>query len=110
MHAECFVDESYPFWKCHFVDNPVMPGTYMLEMLAQSAAMLAMMITDSDSVPIITGITNVRFLREIKPNQYIRAEIRLKKITGQYYTTTGKIVCGEKSACKAEMVHCIKSK
>lgn len=110
LQAECFMDESYPFWECHFVNNPVMPGTYMLEMIAQSAAILIMMITGCNSVPIITGITNVRFLREIKPNQHIRSEIKLKKITGQYYTTVGKVMCGDKNVCKAEMIHCVKAK
>lgn len=108
LSAECFMDESYPFWECHFINNPVMPGTYMLEMMAQSAAVLIMMLAGRESVPIITGITNVRFLQEIKPGQHIRADIRLKKITGRYHATVGKILYGNKTVCKAEMVHYIK--
>ncbi len=106
--SRCFLGEEYPFWGCHFVNNPVMPGTYMLEMLAQSAAFFEMKLTNCLKVPIITSITNVRFLRELKPGQVVVGEIGLKKKAGCYYTIQGKLICEEKLVCKAEMVHYIK--
>ncbi len=107
--SECIMDKSYPFWDYHFEGNPVMPGCYMIEMLAQSAAFFEMMLVGCENVPIITSVTNARFLREIKPGAKIFAEIELKKSTGNYYTTQGKIICEEKPACRAEMVHYIKA-
>ncbi len=106
--SKCILGAEYPFWNCHFIGNPVMPGTYMLEMIAQSAAFFEMEITGCSKVPIIISITNVRFLREVKPGQTVEAEIILKKISGKYYTINGKMNYAGKCACKAEMVHYIK--
>lgn len=103
-----YLSEDLYFWKHHFINNPTMPGTLMLEMLAQSAALLEMMITDVKQVPIIVNIKNVRFLREVKPKRLITAEVKIKEITNQYYTTVGKIICDEKTACKAELIHVVK--
>lgn len=93
------------FWDFHFVNNPVMPGTFMLEMIAQSAALLDMLIANCDSVPIIVGLNNVRFLREIRPKSVLQAEIVVKSTKDKYYTTFGKIWCDNKPVCKAELVH-----
>ncbi len=106
--SRCFLGDEYPFWKCHFIDNPVMPGTYMLEMMAQSAAVFDMLHSGCESVPIITSMTNIRFLKEISPGQEVQAEINLKQISGDYYTTKGKLVCKGKTVCKSEMVHYVK--
>ena len=96
------------FWKAHFEGNPTMPGTYMLEMLAQSGAFLDMELAHADTVPIITSITNVRFLREVKPNLEISSEVKIKSINGAFYTTVGKVMCQGKTVCKAELVHVVK--
>ena len=108
--SKCFLGYEYPFWKCHFVGNPVMPGTYMLEMMAQSAALFDMLHSGCTNVPIITSMTNIRFLLEVKPAQSVQVEIILKEISGDYYTTKGKMICigGGKTVCKTEMVHYIK--
>ena len=106
--GKMFLKEDMFFWKAHFESNPTMPGTYMLEMLAQSGAFLDMELAQADTVPIITSITNVRFLREVKPNQEITSEVKVKDINGAFYTTTGKVICQGKTVCKAELVHVVK--
>lgn len=108
LKTKCMLDKELFFWKHHFLNNPVMPGTYMLEMLAQSAAFFDMLISKKKRVPIIVSMSNVRFLREVKPGQLLESEIKVKRIDGQYYTTLGKAVCEGKTVCKAEMVHYVK--
>lgn len=108
LKGRMFLNENLFFWNAHFEGNPTMPGTYMLEMLAQSGAFLDMILANADSVPIITSITNVRFLREVKPNQEITSEMRIKDINGHFYTTTGKVICQGRTVCKAELLHVVK--
>ncbi len=108
LTGKMFLKDDLFFWKAHFEGNPTMPGTYMLEMLAQSGAFLDMELAHADTVPIITSITNVRFLREVKPNQEITSEVKIKEINGVFYTTTGKVICQGKPVCKAELVHVVK--
>ena len=106
--GKMFLKDDLFFWEAHFEGNPTMPGTYMLEMLAQSGAFLDMELAKADTVPIITSITNVRFLREVKPNQEIISEVKIKDINGSFYTTVGKVICQGKPVCKAELVHVVK--
>ena len=106
--GKMFLKDDLFFWDAHFEGNPTMPGTYMLEMLAQSGAFLDMELAKTEIVPIITSITNVRFLREVKPNQEITSEVKVKDINGAFYTTTGKVICQGKPVCKAELVHVVK--
>ena len=108
LTGKMFLKDDLFFWKAHFEGNPTMPGTYMLEMLAQSGAFLDMELAKADTVPIITSITNVRFLREVKPNQEITSEVKIKDINGAFYTTIGKVICQGKTVCKAELVHVVK--
>ena len=108
LKGKMFLKDDLFFWKAHFEGNPTMPGTYMLEMLAQSGAFLDMELAQADTVPIITSITNVRFLREVKPNQEITSEVKIKDINGAFYTTIGKVICQGKTVCKAELVHVVK--
>lgn len=47
----------------HFESNPVVPGTYLIEAMAQAAALLLMISTDNtDKIPYLIGISNMRFL------------------------------------------------
>ena len=101
------IGNSNAFIKCHFINNPVMPGTYLLEMLAQSGALLEMELLESDSVPIIVSITGVRFLREVRENQKLISEVEIKDIRNNYYITRGKIRCNGDLVCKAEIVHVV---
>lgn len=108
LTGKMFLKDDLFFWKAHFEGNPTMPGTYMLEMLAQSGAFLDMQLAKASTVPIITSISNVRFLREVKPNQEITSEVKVKNINGTFFTTLGKILCQGKTVCKAELVHVVK--
>ena len=102
-----YLNTNYFFWDCHFVAKPVMPGTYMVEMMAQSAAFLEMLITGCDVVPIISSISGVRFIREIIPNSLVNALIEIKDVFKNYYTSNCKVLCDDKLCAKAEIVHVV---
>ena len=108
LSSRLYLSKDLYFWKHHFINNPTMPGMLLLEMLAQSGALLEILLTGTSNVPIIVSVQNVRFLREVKPEKIIISEIRIKKISGQYYTTTGRVSCEGKSTCKAELVHLVR--
>jgi len=66
----------------HFENNPVLPGTYLTEAMAQAAALLLMISTDNtDKIPYLIGISNMRFLsaasfdRKISIKASLTAEI-----------------------------------
>ena len=72
-----YVDPAREIFKGHFPGEPVLPGVYSVECMAQSADILLLsMERYAGKIPLFLGINNVRFLRKILPGDTI--EIRAK--------------------------------
>lgn len=72
-----FVDPARDIFKGHFPGEPVLPGVYSVECMAQTADIL-LLSTERyvGKIPLFLGINNVRFLKKILPGDTI--EIRAK--------------------------------
>jgi 3-hydroxyacyl-[acyl-carrier-protein] dehydratase len=70
-----------PFFSGHFPGRPVMPGVLILEAMAQSAAVLALIEVHSDPAPLfmLTGVDKVRFRRQVIPGDQLKVEVRILK-------------------------------
>ena len=66
-----YVDPSREIFQGHFPEEPVLPGVYTVECMAQAADVL-LLSTDryAGKVPLFLGINNVRFLRKILPRYH----------------------------------------
>ena len=72
-----YVDPAREIFKGHFPEEPVLPGVYSVECMAQSADILLLSTERyAGKIPLFLGINNVRFLRKILPGDTI--EIRAK--------------------------------
>jgi 3-hydroxyacyl-[acyl-carrier-protein] dehydratase len=72
------VTVNEPFFTGHFPQLPVMPGVLIVEALAQSAAILALVIIGTRrSLFMLTGIDKVRFRRRVVPGDQLKMEVRL---------------------------------
>lgn len=70
--AKFYVDPSREIFKGHFPEEPVLPGVYSVECMAQSADILLLtMERYAGKIPLFLGINNVRFLRKILPGDTI---------------------------------------
>ena len=73
-----FIDPAREIFKGHFPGEPVLPGVYSVECMAQSADILLLsMERYAGKVPLFLGINNVRFLRKILPGDTIEIRARL---------------------------------
>lgn len=75
-----FVDPQREIFRGHFPDEPVLPGVYTVECMAQAADVLLM--ADGrfpGKLPLFLGINNVRFLSKIRPGDTLRVEAKLKE-------------------------------
>ena len=73
-----YVDPAREIFKGHFPGEPVLPGVYSVECMAQSADILLLsMERYAGKVPLFLGINNVRFLRKILPGDTIEIRARL---------------------------------
>ncbi len=71
------IDE--PFFAGHFPERPIMPGVLIVEAMAQSAAILAIAMTGSRNLFMLTGLDKVRFRRPVVPGDQLKIEVRLIK-------------------------------
>lgn len=75
--ATFFVSPDREIFKGHFPSEPVLPGVYSVECMAQTADILLLSTQRyAGKIPLFLGINNVRFLRKILPGDTI--EIRAK--------------------------------
>lgn len=72
-----YVDPTREIFRGHFPGEPVLPGVYSVECMAQTADILLLSTERyANKIPLFLGINNVRFLRKIFPGDTI--EIRAK--------------------------------
>ena len=92
--ATFWVDPSREIFKGHFPGDPVLPGVYSVECMAQTADILLLSTERyAGKVPLILGINNVRFLRKILPgdNLEIHAKMASERAEKAIATCTAEI-------------------
>ena len=89
-----------PYLSGHFPDNPVMPGSLLLESLAQTG--LALLLQDSEffgRFPFFKNISKCSFNEPVVPGDQVRIEVEIDKIKDNdvafkgYALVDGKVVC-----------------
>lgn len=66
--AAFYVDPTREIFQGHFPGDPVLPGVYSVECMAQTADILLLSTERyAGKIPLFLGIDHVRFLRKILP-------------------------------------------
>jgi 3-hydroxyacyl-[acyl-carrier-protein] dehydratase len=75
------VTANEEFFNGHFPHKPVMPGVFMIEALAQTAALLSFLTMgqkpDTNSVVYFLGIDNARFKRPVEPGDQLKMQVEI---------------------------------
>ena len=78
--ASFYVDPEREIFRGHFPGDPVLPGVYSVECMAQAADVLLLtMERYAGKTPLFLGIDQVRFERKILPGDTV--EIRASLVT-----------------------------
>ena len=100
--AMFYVDPSRDIFVGHFPDNPVLPGIYTVEIMAQAADIM-MLSTDKyrGKIPYFLGIDKVRFKSKILPGDQvtIRAAIQSEVEGKDILTCEAEVYNGAEQAC-----------
>jgi len=73
-----YVDPSREIFRGHFPGEPVLPGVYSVECMAQTADILLLSTARyAGKVPLFLGIDKVRFRRKILPGDTLEIRARL---------------------------------
>jgi len=97
-----------PQFTGHFPNRPVFPGVYMLEAMAQSAALMSfatMGVTpDDNTVYYFAGIDGARFKRPVEPGDQLIMDVTLDRAKAGIYKFKGVAPVDGELACEASLM------
>ena len=73
IKTSVYIDLSWDIFKGHFPSNPILPGVYIVEAMAQASALFMLTKTKKESaIPLFFNISKMRFLRPVLPSQTLK--------------------------------------
>lgn len=79
------------FLQGHFPGNPVVPGVILCEMLAQSACVLLWEQQIPGTLPMYTGLDQVKFRSPVGPGDEVRTQCSLTRVKHPFYFGEGTV-------------------
>ena len=99
------VTANEPQFQGHFPGMPVFPGVFMVEAMAQTAAVMVgvgMDLADRNIGVYFMAIDAVKFRRKVGPGDVLRMEIETKRGGGKVWKFAGRATVDGELACEAE--------
>lgn len=68
IEASVYIDPDWDIFRGHFPGKPILPGIYITECLAQTAAVLLLSCSEHQGkLPLLFQVGQMRFLRTVTP-------------------------------------------
>jgi 3-hydroxyacyl-[acyl-carrier-protein] dehydratase len=88
-------------FEAHFPGNPVLPGVYLLEGLAQTAGVLIHRSLENRLLAVMVSIERARFLAFARPGDQVRLEAELEGIEGTSARARGTALVNDRTLASA---------
>jgi beta-hydroxyacyl-ACP dehydratase FabZ len=104
------VTANEPMFTGHFPGNPLLPGVYMIEALAQLGGTIVLSPGDmARKLVYLVGIDKVKFRRPVIPGDRLDMEVRLGRVRRNIGWVTVEASVDGKLACSGELMFSISS-
>ena len=101
------VSSNEPFFQGHFPERPIMPGVLIVESLAQTGGILALLSTPENlgnPSLFLMGLDQVRFRQPVVPGDQLRLEVETLRSGKKYWKMYGKAFIGDTLVAEGEMI------
>ena len=106
IHAVFFVDPAMDIFRGHFPQEPILPGVYSIECMAQAVDILLMTTPRyAAKTPLLLGVDKVSFRRKILPGDTldIHAKIISERIEKAIVTCAAEICVRQEPAARGDI-------
>ena len=90
------------FLQGHFPGRPIVPGVILCEILAQSACVLLQDAMTEGTLPVYTGLNNVKFRSPVQPGDTIETRCHIKRAKHPFYFAEGTVTVAGRLCVSAE--------
>jgi len=90
-------------FESHFPGNPVLPGVYLLEGLAQTAGVLLSETTAGKRVALMVSVDRARFLAFARPGDQVLLTVEVEALDDDLARVRGAATVGERAIASARL-------
>jgi len=101
--CRCEVPRTSSVFAGHFPGHPLLPGTLMVETIAQCCGLLVLAVQDFAKLPVLVGIDKARMRAMVPPGAVLAAEGRLVQEGAVYAAAAGSLFHEGRKVAEAEI-------
>lgn len=99
------VSINEPQFTGHYPGNPILPGVYILEIMAQATGVLFMSgLKEVEGVPLFAGVDKARFRKQVVPGDQLILEVEILKARGTIVKVSGIATVDNELVAEAELL------
>lgn len=100
-----------PVFQGHFPGEPVWPGVFIIEALAQAGSIPLLSQDDFEGkTAYLGGVNKVKFRQKVQPGDVLRLEVNIVKMKSNAGIGFGQAFVGDKRVAQAELTFIIGAK
>lgn len=97
------IPAASPVFEGHFPGHPLMPGTLMIEMIAQGCGLLVMALQDFARMPVLIQVEKAKIRSMVAPGTALAVEGRVVQEGSAYVAVAGRLVRDGRAVAEAEI-------
>lgn len=106
--ASKLLSKDDPVFVGHFPGNPIYPGVYYIEAIAQTGAILSFLTrlengVAEDKLGMLTSVEETRFRRPGIPGERICYKVSIEKMRGAFVWLKGTAYINDEIACECKL-------
>lgn len=101
--CRCEVPMASTVFEGHFPGHPLLPGTLMIEAIAQSCGLLVLLLHDFAKLPVLVGVDKARMRAMVTPGAVLAAEGALVQEGSAYAAAAGRLLLDGRKVAEAEI-------
>ena len=94
---------SEDFFADHFPGNPILPGIYLLEGLAQTAGVLLYQTTGGQRLAVMASVERIKFIAFARPGDQVQLDVQIDSLDDGAARVRGSAKVGDRPIAAAVM-------